>query len=355
MTFMFEKPPKRLLILFILDILRKYTDENHRLSQKDIVEKLKTEYNMTVDRKAVRRNILDLIECGYNIEYSESVRTITDPDTGGTEETYIWTDFYLVRDFTDSEIRLLIDSVLFSMHIPYNQCRELVGKLEKLSNIYFHSQINHVSKTPDGRADNMQLFLNIELLDEAISRGRKVSFHYLEYGTDKNLHYRTRSDGTVREYIISPYQMAAREGKYYLICNNDEFNDISNYRIDRITDVMLLDTPARIFEGLERINGRTLDLEEYMNRHPYMYASENIAVKMRVSRKRIGDVIDMFGSEVQFSEESEDSVAVTTVTNAMSAMQFAKSYSPAVEILEPLTLRDRVRADLEETLQAYRK
>ena len=51
----------------ILDILRKYSDEEHRLSQKDITEILKTEYDMTADRKAIRRNILNLMDCGYNI------------------------------------------------------------------------------------------------------------------------------------------------------------------------------------------------------------------------------------------------------------------------------------------------
>ena len=34
---MYAKPPKKLLIMNILDILRKYTDENHRLSQNDIL------------------------------------------------------------------------------------------------------------------------------------------------------------------------------------------------------------------------------------------------------------------------------------------------------------------------------
>ena len=35
---MYAKPPKKLLIMNILDILRKYTDENHRLGQNEIVE-----------------------------------------------------------------------------------------------------------------------------------------------------------------------------------------------------------------------------------------------------------------------------------------------------------------------------
>ena len=38
--------PKKMLIMHILDILKKYTDEDHRLSQKEIGEILKNEYDM---------------------------------------------------------------------------------------------------------------------------------------------------------------------------------------------------------------------------------------------------------------------------------------------------------------------
>ena len=107
-------PPKKLLIVNIIDILRRYSDENHRLSQKDIVDILRREYGMSVERKAVRRNLLNLMDCGFEIEYSESVRMVPNPKTGESEESYLWSDFYLVRDFTDGELRLLIDSLLFS-------------------------------------------------------------------------------------------------------------------------------------------------------------------------------------------------------------------------------------------------
>ena len=105
--------PKKMLILNILDILKRYTDEDHRLSQKDIVEILKTEYDMTADRNSVKRNITDLLELGYNINFSESLRMIPTKE-GRMEESYILSDFYLERDFSDGELRLLIDSLLFS-------------------------------------------------------------------------------------------------------------------------------------------------------------------------------------------------------------------------------------------------
>ncbi len=78
----------------LLDILRRYTDEDHRLSQKEIVDILRTEYDMTVDRKAVKRNLMNPIEFGYEVEYSESVRMIPDPKTGQPEENYILSNFY---------------------------------------------------------------------------------------------------------------------------------------------------------------------------------------------------------------------------------------------------------------------
>ena len=105
--------------------------------------------------------------------------------------------------------------------------------------------MGHIARLPVDQSDNKQLFLNIEMLDEAISKGRKVRFHYTEYGLDKKLHLRARPDGSPREYVISPYQMAAQEGKYYLICNYDKYDDISNYRVDRIKDLEILDEPAK--------------------------------------------------------------------------------------------------------------
>ena len=350
---MYIKQSKKLLIMNILDILRKYTDEDHRLSQKEIVDILRREYEMKADRKAVRRNILDLIDFGYEIEYSESVRMMLNAKTGELEETYILSDFYLVREFTDAELRLLIDSLLFSRHIPYNQCKELVGKLEGLSNKYFQAHIRHIHTMPETLPRNPQLFLTIETLDEAITKGRKVSFTYMEYGTDKKRHPRCRPNGTAREYVVSPYQMAAKEGKYYLICNYDKYNDISNYRVDRITDVKMLDEPVKPFEKLEGAGNGRLDLARDMAEHVYMYSSENSQVRFRIVKAMVSDIIDMFGMDVRFSDETEDHVTVTAQVNEMAMKQFAKSFAPDVMVLEPKKLREEIKEDIIRSAQAF--
>ena len=66
---MTDMQPKKMIILDILDILRKHTDENHRLSQQQI-QNLMEKYGMKVDRKTVRRNLSKLIEFGsYKISW----------------------------------------------------------------------------------------------------------------------------------------------------------------------------------------------------------------------------------------------------------------------------------------------
>jgi len=346
------EPAKKLVIMNILDILRRYSDEDHRLSQKDIVDILKTEYDMTVERKSVRRNLMNLMDCGYEIEYSESVRMVPDSKTGELEESYIWSDFYLVRDFTDGELRLLIDSLLFSKHIPYSQCKELVEKLEGLSNTYFKSRVKHIRTMPENAPANRQLFYTIEVLDEAISHGRKVSFRYNSYGIDKALHPRQNADGGIKEYTVSPYQIAATNGRYYLICNTDPHDNVSHYRLDRITDIHLKDDPTRIADSVQGLE-HGINLPQHMAEHIYMFSGESVPVTFRMKTHILNDVIDWFGTDVEFSDAGGDEVTARVKVNLQAMRLWAVQYGPHVRVLSPQTLVDGVRADLQDAIKNY--
>ena len=278
---------------------------------------------------------------------------IRNKKTGEVEESTIMSDFYLIRDFETYELRLLVDSLLFSKHLPYSQCKELVVKLGNLSNKYFRSHMSYICTMPEDKTNNKQVFYNVDVLDDAIHNHKKVSFKYLEYGTDKKQHKKCRGNGEEREYIVSPYQMVAKEGKYYLICNYDKYDDISNYRVDRITDIEMLDEKAKPFEDLKWSHGQKLNLAEYMKKHVYMYSSPDTYVKFRIVKPMISDVIDMFGKDVRFSEETEETVCVSVNVNETSMLQFAKNYAPDVVILEPEGLREQIKIELEKGLEAY--
>lgn len=343
---------KKQIIINILDILKRYTDEGHRLSQKEIADILKNEYNMRIDRKSVKRNLSNLLEIGYPIEYSESVRMVPNKTTGALEKNYILSDFYLERDFSDAELRLLIDSLLFSKHIPYNQCRDLIKKLEGLSSKYFEAKVKHIRTLDGNQPANKQLFYTIDILDEAISKERQVKFHYAEYGTDKKLHNRENSDGTPREYIINPYQIVVTNGRYYLICNYDKYDDLSNYRLDRITDIELLNTPAkskRKVKGAE--NG--FDLSRHMAEHIYMFTGNSVRAKFIAEKAVLDDIIDYFGNDAVFSNETEKEITVTVTVNEQAMRRWAMQYAMHVKITEPQSLVNTVKGDIMKAAETY--
>lgn len=341
-------PAKKMLIVNILDILKRHTDEEHKLSQKQIVELLHSDYDMTVDRKTVARNLTDLMAAGYPIEYRDNVARTYINKQGKKETSYILSDFYLERDFTDAELRLLIDSLLFSKHIPYSQCKELVNKLAGLSNRYFDSRIRFISTFQETAPKNAQLFYTIDIIDEAIAAGKQVAFTYNEYGTDKKLH--PKRD---QEYIVNPYEMAATNGRYYLIGNYDKYNDLSNYRIDRITDIRLLDTPVKPVWQVEGMrNG--LYLPKHMAEHLYMFSGESIPVTFRMKKTILNDVIDWFGTDIAFSDEAEDAVTARVTVNRQAMRHWALQYCRHVQILTPNDLAATVKKDLQDALTADR-
>lgn len=335
-----------MVIINILDILKRYTDEEHKLSQKQIADILKKEYNTVVERKTIKRNIMNLIEFGYEIEYTETVRYIKNKD-GVKEESSIFSDFYLAREFTDSELRLLIDSLLFNRYLPARQCKDMIKKIENLSNAYFKSRVKHIQNLPDNMPRNNQVFYTLEVLDEAISKNKKVSFTYNEYGTDKKLHPRKSEP-----YIINPYQMVAVNDKYYLICNVDKYDNIANFRLDRITDIKMLKDKVKSkkqVKGLE--NG--LNLPKHMAEHIYMFSGDSVRVMFRTKKYLLSEIFDWFGKGVIFSDETEDEVTCSVFANEQAMRKWALQYALHVRVLSPQSMVEGVKEDLRKAMENY--
>ena len=66
--------PKKLAIIRILQILEKYSDDEHPITHEKIVELLDSEYGLIIERKAVGRNISLLIDVGYEIKTTKRGR-----------------------------------------------------------------------------------------------------------------------------------------------------------------------------------------------------------------------------------------------------------------------------------------
>ena len=78
---------KKIIILYILQILQRYTDAKHPMTQQQIADRLQADYGQNVNRATVKRNINDLIAAGYDIQYTAVRRSQAKKKPDEAEET----------------------------------------------------------------------------------------------------------------------------------------------------------------------------------------------------------------------------------------------------------------------------
>lgn len=353
---------KKMTNVYILDILKRYTDTSydrdgkplHCLTQAQIVEKLRKDYYIELDRKAVGRGLNDLInspEYCDKIDFDTEIRKIN----GGNEETEIRTNYRYCHDFDPAQIRLLMDAVLFSKNISESECRQLLELISKLGNVNSRSRLSkHLRKLSDLSVDkvaNDQLLGNIEIIDEAIENGRQIAYIYNNYGKDKKLHPRLDPDGKPLVRTVNPYSMQAANGRYYLVCNYDEYDNTQNARIDKITDIEILDTPVKPKNKVSGFKGTPSTLTELMYMQPGN--SERILFKADDNENFISEMIDWFGKSIKFLESDGKSVVCEIKANPKAIRYWAMQYSDRIEIISPESLREEIKESLRFAWRKY--
>lgn len=343
---------KKIIILYILQILRRYTDADHTMTQQQIIDKLHADFDVEVNRATVKRNISDLIDAGYDIQYTEVVRSHTSKKTGEQEENVIYTDLYFEHDFTEPELHMLIDGLLFSRSVPYKQRRQLIDKLGKLSSAHFNQRMNHVHCMSADSPQNPELFHTIDVLDEAITAGKQIQITYNYYGTDMKLHPGRTADGKIRRQILNPYQMVASEGRYYLICNNDHYDTVSNYRIDRMTHIKMLDTPAKPKNQVQGMEDG-LNLQEYVYQNLNMFSGKAERVEFIIPQSAVSLVIDFFGKHVSFFVLNEEQVQCRLIVSIEAMKHWALQFANVVRVVSPQSLVDEIKEELKKAMHLY--
>lgn len=343
---------KKIIILYILNILKKYTDVNHTMTQQQIADKLLDDYGIEVNRATIKRNVADLIDADYDIGFREVVRSHTDKQTGEKEENIIYTDLYYEHEFTESELHMLIDGLLFSRSVPYKPRKELIKKLGELSSSHFSQRMRNVHSMNAESPQNPDLFLNIEVLDQAIQEGKQVEIAYGYYGTDLKLHPSTDAEGKVKKQLLNPYQLVASDGRYYLICNKDNYDNVANYRIDRMTSVEMLDTPSKPrsqVAGLEE----GLKLEKYLYQHVHMFSGEPEKAEFIIPKSFVSVVIDFFGSHVSFFEREDGSISCNIEVSREALRHWAGQFADIVKVVSPPELVEEIRQDIRKAAENY--
>lgn len=303
-------------IICILQILWEYSDFENILSMKDIQSKMKLLYDKNIDRRTVTNYLSSLNLLGFDISMFEENKK----------------GYYLrERLFDISEIRLLMDSVYSNNTIPEKYSAELIRKLQNLVSKPKRKSYNSMTICRNNmKTTNNQIFYNIDTLDKAITEQKKVSFIYTAYGFDKKLHQTSEY-----HHIVNPYSMTFYDGNYYLICSRDDIEELRHYHISRIKDIQLLEEKSSPLP-------KDFHLDKYIQNAVFMYSGKPERIKMRCKNFILNQVILRFGTDIQITQNDEETFNVSLYANCDGMYVWALQFLDSCEILEPLHLREHI-------------
>lgn len=318
---------KMLIDMYIMEILMNHSSFANRLYQKDIINYLDMEYNLRVSRNTLAGYVGELREHGY-IAGERGI--------------------YCIRRFTNIEIKILINSIMYSKAIPVNDIKEIANKLNdmlepeernRLKNTYFINNTNHT--------DNEKVCEIVETIDRAIEKRKKIEITTCGYDIRGNLVEKGKR-------IVNPYYIVLEKSRYYLMCYSGR-EDIEPRRIDRISSVKVLHEKRLEINQIEKYKTNSFSIDKYLKESVYMYSGNNERVTLKIRKDNIGDFIDWYGKEYSIVEMEDENVTVSIRANVNAVYFWALQYGSIAEVLKPITLREMIRDGLQEMLLKYEK
>lgn len=337
---------KKYMVFDLVKILKEYTDRSHPMKQKELVERLH-ELGYETDRSTVRRTLTDLV-----LDESSRIRSLANTvhdEKDSDNETY-YSGLYYDQEFSDAELRWLIDGILYSRNVPHDARKDLLEKLCGLGSAHFRKNLN-LNKIRRLAADepvNPELFESIDRIGRAIDTNRKISIMYKYMGPDFSLHARANSS-----HLLNPYAMVIRNGFYYLICNNDRHDTLTVYRIDRMTDVEIMkDMPVRPVRELKGYH-EGWNLQEFMEHNANMVFGDPVLITFTSTEKGIPIIIDAFGKGVSIQAGKDGQYSCTVRVPVFDMKLFAMQHTGFIRVTGPGELVDEIRKDLSSALEKY--
>ena len=323
---------QKLKILVILDILRKYSDEENPICATDICEKL-NELGISAERKSVYTDIAELCDYGYDIIKCK--------------KGY----FLASREFEEPEIHLLCDAVRTANFITAKKTTELVNKLSSMLSVNKASRLEKgIYFDSESKCTNEQIYYNIHKICEAISTKKQMS---VEYGVRKLTPNRTIEYAT-KEMVINPYALTWRDDHYYLICNHSKYDNLMHLRLDRIYSAEILNSKTRYF-------GEVSEYKDFFNTADYtkklfgMHGGEEIEIELRCNEKILEPIVDRFSEKIFIKNVNNGEFSFTAKAVLSEALvTFIINFGENIKVEKPQLLKDMVKERAQKVYEIYK-
>ncbi|MBR3227968.1 MAG: WYL domain-containing protein [Erysipelotrichaceae bacterium] len=319
---------KKQSVLALIEILRKYSDEDHILSIREIQNHLSAIYDISLDRRTLYSHMDLLKENGYEVS------TYEDNGKG----------YYLIeRQFEKGEVLLLCNAIHASHFISEKQSDELIRKLLDTQSRYQRKEFkDRVYMANPLKTSNRQLLLNIEIASEAIRDRKQLSFIYLRYNSDLKLVPR-REDA----YIVEPLYIVYADSRPYLIVTSRNHEGFIHYRLDRMSEPAIVDEKVRPL-------AKDSDPYEYARNKLFMYSGEMRTVTFRCLDTVLDHMIDIFGTSLFIAPEEDHSFLIRVKVPEQGALYLAQQFMENITIVEPEELRQRFKDNLKRVQKNYK-
>ena len=278
----------RIRVLYLYELLRKYTDEEHPMSSTEIRQRMKERFGVEIHRTTLPRDIEVLRAAGIEV----------------MQERHKSLHYYLAdRSFSIPELRILIDAVQSSKFITESKSRELIEKLMSLTSETSADKLRRtVHVTGKAKSDNEKGYYIVDAINEAINLGRKISFHYFDY--DGKKHHVLKNDG--EPYTVSPYDLIWDGDYYYLTGFCDEREEVRVFRVDRI------EKQPELLDAVAVAAPKGYRVEKYTQEVFRMFATqETTEVKLLCENSMMKAIIDKFGKKVHTKAVDKDHFLAT--------------------------------------------
>lgn len=301
-------------LLYLMDILLEQSDEENPITLAEIIERL-GQAGIEAERKSLYADIELLREYGLDILTKKQKRF----------------GYYVgARKFELAELRLLVDAVQSARFITPKKSEQLIKKLESLASQGQARTLHRAVYVLDrAKAPNERIYYNVDLLQQAVTDGRKASFVYFDYLPDKSKRYR----GGGGRYVVSPYALMWSNDFYYLVAYYEKNEgDFTHFRVDRMEDVRMLDdrrVPAA------EATGRELDVARYGNRIFSMYGGITEKVRLRCKSTLVNVVLDRFGLEVPIMPDGNWIVVTAQVAVSPTFLGWVCSFGADMRVESP--------------------
>lgn len=320
--------PKKMLILYIMEILWRHSDEEHPLSCSDIAKYLRSEYNMEAERKAIRRNIFNLKSFGMDIEWDESVRKAVGVRDEEQTESTVHTNFRVNRILENCELTCLMDMVAGNTGLPVNHRKEMIRKLLMLGSERFAAEQKHFQRPMRELRENYQVLLDLDVIGEAIYKKCRIVFDHKVYSVNME---NVKPEFISERCKVTPVRTEYTDGRYSLIAVNDG-KEVS-YRLDTIANAAMTDEAG---EAVSVHNTQTRILAEY-----------------NFDSELLGEVVELFSNNLRIVDVKEWRIYARSSVRLESFADWVISKGRKVRVTSSDALVGYIKDRLEETLRAY--